>query len=425
MKKTRKTWIAALAAGAAAILCAVLNVCSGGGAFPSVYADKAYDGAFTTQNVALNKSVTLRDLAWTDAVVSYAGLQGDSVAPAVITDGAASPHNSVLYTGVDNSAARAWAVIDLAQEYTLTEIKTSFWNDHAWAGIVVQAATDAEFTQNKITLYSNDTDDTAGQGTGAALAYTDVPDQTQAISFAPVRGRYVRVTNFDPSTPRWGSVFTEIQVFGVTGGIAPPTADRAFEYQSAPFSLALATEYQNAEIFYTTDGSFPTGASAKYTAPIDTAALGSKILIRAAVKTADGAFSLPADFRYSYALGNVLLGKAETAATFVDSAGQSVATAPWAPAGMGGTIAKITDGAFDAGNPWGTKEDLTPCWIVFDFGAQYSIDKIVMKLWNDWEFGDVFVQLSTTSDFSGGNYTVANYDYDNSLGLGAGDPAVT
>ena len=81
---------------------------------------------------------------------------------------------------------------------------------------------------------------------------------------------------------------------------------------------------------------------------------------------------------------------------------------------------KITDGGKGEDDYVGAGEGLQ--WIQIDLGESCDINKV--KVWHYFADGrtyhDIIIQVSDTSDFSGGVTTVFNNDGDNSAGLGAG-----
>ena len=267
-------------------------------------AEEPVESGYTTTNVALGKPVSLRKLDWKDTAtpnwIMAAGNSGDSKNElGAITDGVIGTNTGCVKVAYNTMA---WAVIDLEENYTLTSMGLCFFDNHAFDKIVIQVATDADFT-NPITVYNTDTENAVGQGAGKAETFNNKVGAVTVINFSPVYGRYVRVTNQNIQ-PTWaeafdmGSGFIEIEVYGVTGGVAPVTANRSLEYQESKFNLELAHENESAKIYYTLDGSYPTTDSTEYTAAIDLTDYDC-VMVRA-IAAIGGDVTKPVNFRYSF-----------------------------------------------------------------------------------------------------------------------------
>lgn len=270
----------------------------------SARAEEYVESGYTTTNVARNKSVSLRKLDWKDTATPNwsmaAGNAGDSKNElGAITDGVIGTNTGCVKVAHNTMA---WAVIDLEENYTLTSMGLCFFDNHAFDKIVVQVATDADFT-NPITVYNTDTENAVGQGAGKAETFNNKVGAVTVINFTPVYGRYVRVTNQNIQ-PTWaeafdmGSGFIEIEVYGVTGGVAPVAANRSLEYQDSKFDLELVHENESAKIYYTLDGSYPTTDSTEYTAAIDLTDYDC-VMVRA-IAALGGDVTKPVNFRYSF-----------------------------------------------------------------------------------------------------------------------------
>ena len=378
-------------------------------------ADVVYSGddTFVTTNVAAGKLVSFTDK---DGVAIPEGylhdLHGGALNYGALTDGDAEPGmgHSIIQINDENGPVRAFAVLDLGEKRTINEIGVCFWNDHNYGGIVMQVADSADFS-DAIMVWNNDVANVMGQGAGEEIQYKDTPGAIQHIKVSPVAGRYVRVSGYSLSEGQ--TRFSEIEVYGVTSGFLPVTANKVSGKASKKDEITLSTMREGAKIYYTTDGTLPSAKSTEYTAPIKLGDIeASKVLIRA-VSVADGKSSAVSDFKFDTTEKsvNVALGKIGTTDGVEPKAFQGTAT-----------MEKVTDGAEDPFNVMGTD---TPSWLKIDLGKVYAVDTVKVKLFHDWLFGAI-VQLSETEDFSSGNYTVfSNYGNNSFIWTGVEEVAAT
>lgn len=310
-----------------------------------------------------------------------------------------------------------WAVIDLGEIYSITELRTQMWND--WSFIVIaQVSENADFS-DAVTIFNNDTAGKWGMGTGTDGAYTDVFTDLQVLrADSPVEARYVRVLS-DAKGAGY-SVFSRIEVYGAKSAepespedILPVYASHVSGNYAGPISVTLYSLQKNVSIYYTLDGSFPTEQNGTlYSAPVEI----SEPSVLRAVAVYDGAagkvseytYIVPEPARYGE---NVAQGATVTAKDLafeqtlqVFKFDTSTAT-PAEPE----SSSMVVDNSIDPNNSstvLGTKDEetgkLTAAvgWVVIDFGAVYSIDTIRFNWWHDWWFADAKIELSVTEDFA-------------------------
>jgi Na+-transporting NADH:ubiquinone oxidoreductase subunit NqrC len=113
-----------------------------------------------------------------------------------------------------------WVQIDLGQPSTIFGV--GLWhfykNPIIYNDVIVQVADDAEFTKNKRTLFNNDHDNSAGEGTGKDDAYIarwwgELVD-TRGEDKSGIVARYVRVWSNRGASEDHFPRFVEIDVYG-------------------------------------------------------------------------------------------------------------------------------------------------------------------------------------------------------------------
>ncbi|SFA82425.1 Fibronectin type III domain-containing protein [Cohnella sp. OV330] len=150
----------------------------------SILSNTAQTVLESTVNVALGKAVT------TNGTVSSGSVS-------VVTDGARGSSGYALISVADGPK---WVQIDLGQAYPISRINVL--ND--WGGTsgiartgrdhVVQLSNDPTFATGVTTVFNNDTDNSAGLGTGSDADYQEPTDGTgkNIAMTTPVSARYVR-----------------------------------------------------------------------------------------------------------------------------------------------------------------------------------------------------------------------------------------
>ncbi len=209
----------------------------------------------------------------------------------------------------------------------------------------------------------------------------------------------------------------EMRVYKLNGNVSikEPLAIPTFSLKSGTHIGAQTLEIQSrdegAEIYYTTDGSYPTIFSNHYRAPIRLSGsedFNGYTIQAIAVRGDEITEAAVGEYIISDASRNVCLGRIPTFSKPIVSATGN------------GSEKTVTDGAFDPMNTAGTVDGETT-WCTVDFGDVYVVDKVKAKMWHDWYFEDVVIQLATDKDFTENVYTVYSNDADNSLGVGVGN----
>lgn len=208
----------------------------------------------------------------------------------------------------------------------------------------------------------------------------------------------------------------EMRLYKLNGelSIREPLKAPSLSHKSGTYlgqqTVTLTSYDDGAEIYYTTDGSYPTYRSERYTSPIivgQDGELGFFDIKAIAVRGTEISDAVIGRYIISDGSQNVALDREPTFTGETEAFQGSVEP---------GTV---TDGSFDPHNTWGSAPN-SPCFAVVDFGKEYTIDRVLVKAWHDWEFNDVIVQLALDENFTQGVYTVFNNDSDNSVGAGAG-----
>jgi hypothetical protein len=130
-------------------------------------------------------------------------------APQVITDGVI---NSSSYGEVSSGAQ--WVQIDLGAASLISKVKLwHFFNDgRTYHDVIVQLSNDPTFSTGVITVFNNDSNNSAHQGAGSDAEYVETGSGKE-ISFSTISARYVR-TWTNGSSQNAGNHYVEIQVFG-------------------------------------------------------------------------------------------------------------------------------------------------------------------------------------------------------------------
>lgn len=208
----------------------------------------------------------------------------------------------------------------------------------------------------------------------------------------------------------------EIAIYKLNGDISikEPLKTPKLSLKSGTYigeqELEITTTDEGAEIYYTTDGSYPTYTSARYTGPIKIGngrEFGQYIVKTLTMRGSEISDAVTGEYIIGDGSENVALGKPVTFTIPTKSVfGSSDETF-------------VTDGNFDPYNVYGTYAD-TYGFAIVDLGQEYVIDKLIVKAFHDWTFEDVVLQMALDKDFTQGVYTVFNNDTDNSVGVGAG-----
>ena len=430
-----------------------------------------------TENAALNKPVEFRSfddftpVEMYDYWVDRTGLNGTGCRPLTgnhMTDGDlswgatdGSQTNATMGMAFadantnPNLGNMAWAFVDLGSSMIVSEVGIYAISSWVVNKLVIQLSNDAEnwttvFSGAHGPLKASDGSVVYGGGLVNTADYTryfwdltshslssmslSSPDADGGYHFAftPQQARYVRTTNLISEHTSSGSsnntVFAEIQVSAVKSGVAAPIASHASgSYASLP-EITLTALQDDAEIRYTTDGSYPTPESTLYTGPISTEGLGGSFAVRAIAVT-DRGISSPADYRYVIArAGNLALHRDVEFRSF-DDFSQCVDMYDYYVdyAGIDGTGCRaltgnhLTDG--DTGWNGADGNRMNAClgsaaasntnlnlgnmaWALIDLGELITIDRVGLYAVSSWFLNKPVVQVSAdgqswTTVFSG------------------------
>ena len=366
-----------------------------------------------------------------DANNDHTGTEADLI------NGIASSWDGVEIEDSEGNRVIGWVTLDFKSDYLINQVLLSMWHDWGGSDVVLQLSTSEDFTTGVTTIYNNDFDNSLELGTsfnadnnvfmGEILDnsgnYGNSTEQNGNIwTFQPVLARYMRVTAniYGDAELKNKTILSEIQAFGLEydqspekpNRVAPVLANKLSGDYTNNFTLELVSVYDDADIYYTTDGTYPTSSGNLYTEPINTADFGKSLLLRAIVITNDVS-SLPIDLTYNFVT--------ETSISVVGLDESILSTEKHeANSANDGSISAIIDGDYSS---WGAvrliddSSNQVPGWIYIDLGSVYDVNQINVSFWHDWSFKDVVIQLSTAVDFSENVTTVYSNDSDNSLGL--------
>lgn len=411
------------------------------------------------ENLALNKQASFRSLTdmseELEAYAYYPDGNGDAfpgegagqyvsdMAKTHLTDGESADWMGFKASSTAKGVT-GWAYIDLGNTYDLTKVKLHLLSAWCFTDFVVQVSSDFNFAENVTTLFS--TVDELKSGETAVYSGGKVGLDTATISMTGWNGligvdsmqvqgnvfacdtkaRYVRATNSDLNNggATGETVFTEIEVYGVTSGVYAPTASASSGYYGEYPQITLSAKNAGAEIYYTLDGSYPTLNSLKYEGAITLGAERAYAL--QAISVVDGKQSLPCVYQYKLGekqdeVSNKALGKQVSFRSLSDmsvvldayayypdgnssifAGGGQYDLATW------GNMERLTDG--EASN-WGAFNSHSTAagvqgWAFLDLGESMQITEIKVHMLAAWCFTNVVVQVSDDPMFTQGVTTI-------------------
>lgn len=189
-------------------------------------------------------------------------------------------------------------------------------------------------------------------------------------------------------------------------------------------TVTLTTAQNDADIYYTLDGSFPDPDSdTTYLCEDGTVTFGAegenKYYVLRAVCARGDELSAPltAEYFISDTSENIAGG---ASVRFYDKSFTHEVEAYNDQGGVTDGTA-LTDGAH---NPFNEVYLKGTGWAVVDLGSVRSIDRLIVSFWNNWTFSNVIIQLSETPDFAS-CVTVYNSNREDSADYDASLPAGT
>jgi peptidoglycan/xylan/chitin deacetylase (PgdA/CDA1 family) len=150
----------------------------------------------TDINLALGKSVT--------SSANFANISR-------ITDASMDTAN---YADGYPSTGLQWVQIDLGASKDVNKIKLwhYFGDSRKYHDVIVQLSDDPTFSTDVTTVFNNDTDDSAGLGTGTGSEYSETGTGLN-ISFNKVNARYARFYSSGSTANSWNH-YVEIEIYG-------------------------------------------------------------------------------------------------------------------------------------------------------------------------------------------------------------------
>jgi hypothetical protein len=133
------------------------------------------------------------------------------------------------------NAGVAWIQIDLGQSYSLGQVNLwhYFADGRTYHDVIVKLSTTADFSSGVTTVFNNDTNNSAGVGTGTHAEYAET-SAGKTITFGAVTARYVKLWT-NGSTANTYNHYVEVEVWTATTPTATATAT------AAPTATATAT----------------------------------------------------------------------------------------------------------------------------------------------------------------------------------------
>gem|GEM_PF-1591094 len=181
-------------------------------------------------NIAAGKTVSTSSTAWKN--------------PSRITDGVKSTSN---YADSGTAAGLQWVQVDLGTATSISYIKLwhYFGDPRLYHDVIVQVSNDPAFSTGVTTVYNNDTNNSAGKGTGTKSEYAESSAGLN-IAFTAVTARYVRCYTNGSTTNNYNHV-SEVEVY--------PTAPSTVGTGNLAAGKAVSASTTFANLSYTNDGS--------------------------------------------------------------------------------------------------------------------------------------------------------------------------
>jgi hypothetical protein len=158
--------------------------------------------------------------------LSMASAAGPNLAAGKTPTGSISIQNAAFVTNGDKSTANyagqevgaQWIQIDLGQNYNLNQVNIwhYFGDGRTYRDVIVKVSTTSNFSSGVTTVFNNDTNNSAGQGTGTHAEYAET-STGKTITFSPVSARYVRLWANGSSANAYNH-YVEVEVYAVTAG---------------------------------------------------------------------------------------------------------------------------------------------------------------------------------------------------------------
>jgi hypothetical protein len=119
-----------------------------------------------------------------------------------------------------------WIQIDLGQNYGVTSLNLwhYFADARTYRDVIVKLSTTSDFSSGVTTVFNNDTNNSAGQGTGTDAEYAESA-AGKTITFGPVTARFVRLWTNGSSANGYNH-YVEVEVWAGGGGATPTATAR-------------------------------------------------------------------------------------------------------------------------------------------------------------------------------------------------------
>ena len=330
------------------------------------------------------------------------GPHGGSADKSVLVDGVIHSTQTTRLVDAEGNGVVGYVTIDAGQEYVVNKLLIDIVHDWGATDFTVELSSTADFT-NSTLIYSNVSGNnfTADKNVPVAGVLFNTQMQGVTFNFSPVKARYIRIggNTFGNGSNQGYTCLGEVQMFAVTDTVTVYSSALSGTYENE-LTVTLGSLSENAEIYYTTDGSVPTKSSTKYE---ESLTLTKSTNLRAVAYVGD-TNGYPFDFNYtivsndSYDVDvNYAQGKKVTA---YDMSGNELF---WTAHGGGTSLDAAVDGVMGTSNSFAlaNAEGATAVGFVqVDMGKSVWIDQVNLTLWHDWVFRAITIQISDSADFS-------------------------
>jgi hypothetical protein len=256
------------------------------------------------------------------------------------------------------------------------------------------------------TVYNNDTNNSAGKGTGTNSEYAET-SAGLGIEFDTVNARYVRFYS-NGSSVNSNNHYVEVEVYGAKGAAVHPAtvslskSTLTLESGETDTLTASVLPLNTSDKSVTWSSSAPGVATVSQSGQVTAVSAGTA---KITATTKDGSLTSSCTVTVPAAqTSNIAAGKLAASAVFTN-------------------LPAVTDGIKNTSSYADDYPKYSGLqYMQMDLGASYTLSDI--KLWHYFgdgrKYKDVIVQVSNDPDFATGVTTVFNNDKDNSAGRGTG-----